>query len=172
MFDAEYPSPRPAANRRLIVRVVAVIAAIPLLGIGAAFCAASLARARMSGNEASAIGSLRAIASAQATFAANNCNGRYAPTLLTLGASGALSPDLGYSGTVEKSGYRVTIAAPPGDAATPELSPDCAGTTSAYTATAIPIEPGTTGRRFFRVDENFQMSEATTSSFADASPVQ
>lgn len=172
MFTAQLPSQSPAANRRLIVRVVAVIAALPLLGIGAAFCAAGLNRARMSGNEASAIGSLRTITSAQATFAAGNCNGRYAPTLPALGASVDMGPDLSYSGTVAKSGYHVTLLAGPIDAPTPALAAECAGTTSAYTATAIPIEPGTTGQRFFRVDEKGIVSEATTSSFADASPLQ
>ncbi len=53
---------------RIVKIVLAVIVGIPLLGITAAFCAAGLQRARNSGEEASAIGSLRSIVSGQANL--------------------------------------------------------------------------------------------------------
>src|SRR5204862_2635531 len=60
------------------------------------------------------IGSLRAVSSAQSTFAASCANGLYAQSLATLGSgpsggSAFISPDLGSSGTVTKSGYSVSM---------------------------------------------------------------
>jgi hypothetical protein len=74
-----------------------------------------LLRARISGNEASAIGSLRAVSSAQSTFAASCANGMYAQGLATLGTgpsggSAFISPDLGAAATATKSGYNVSMA--------------------------------------------------------------
>ena len=60
----------------IVIAIIAVIAALAIPG---------LLRARISGNEASAIGSLRAISSAQSTFAASCANGQYAQGLDTLG---------------------------------------------------------------------------------------
>jgi prepilin-type N-terminal cleavage/methylation domain-containing protein len=64
--------------------VVAIIAAI------AAIATPGLLRARISGNEASAIASLRAIGTAQATFSRSCANGLYAAALdvLSTGPSG------------------------------------------------------------------------------------
>jgi hypothetical protein len=69
----------------------------------------------MSGNEASAIGSLRAVSSAQSTFAASCANGLYASTLDILGSgpsggSAFISPDLGAAATANKSGYIINMA--------------------------------------------------------------
>ena len=80
----------------------------------AAIAVPGLLRARISGNEASAIGSLRAVSSAQSTFAASCANGMYAQSLQTLGSgpsggSAFISPDLGASATVTKSGYTVSM---------------------------------------------------------------
>ena len=71
--------------------VVAVFLVVFLGGVIAAIAVPGLLRARMSGNEASAIGTLRAINSAQAVYA-TQCNG-YAPDLGTLEEVRALSRD-------------------------------------------------------------------------------
>ena len=69
----------------------------------------------MSGNEASAIGSLRAINSGQASFSSSCAAGGYAVDLADLvkapanSSQGFISPDLKSNG-VTKSGYTVTIA--------------------------------------------------------------
>ena len=56
-----------------------------IIGIVAAIAVPGLMRARMSGNEASAIGSLRAVNSAEASYASSCGQGSYAGTLADLG---------------------------------------------------------------------------------------
>ena len=73
-----------------------------IIGIIAAIAVPGLLRARISGNEASAIGSLRAVSSAQSTFAASCGGGGYAEPggarQRPLGGSAFISPDLGARG--------------------------------------------------------------------------
>jgi hypothetical protein len=67
------------------------------------------------GNEASAIGSLRAVTSAQAAFASSCAAGGYVTDLADLnkkpggGSQGFISPDLNHNDVV-KSGYIVSLA--------------------------------------------------------------
>ena len=65
--------------------LIELLIVVAIIGIIAAIAVPGLLRARMSGNEASAIGSLRAVNSAQATYAASCGFGFYAPTLVLLG---------------------------------------------------------------------------------------
>jgi hypothetical protein len=127
--------------------------------------------ARVSGNEASAVASLRAIVSAQMATALE-CNGRYKPSLTALGATGNLSPDLGAADSVEKAGYIITLSPAGDDEAPAGMTPACQDTVAAFTATAVPIEPGTTGQRFFLIDEQGGVKQATSDAFADATPLQ
>ena len=60
----------------VIVAIVALFGGVAMIGIVAAIAIPGLLRARMAGNEASAIGSMRAMSSAQAVFAATH-DGRY-----------------------------------------------------------------------------------------------
>ena len=64
--------------------LIELLIVVAIIGIIAAIAIPGLLRARMSGNEASAIGSLRAINSGQATFASSCGSGNYANTLLGL----------------------------------------------------------------------------------------
>src|SRR5260221_7508503 len=94
--------------------LIELLIVVAIIGIIAAIAVPGLLRARISGNEASAIGSLRAISSAQSTFAASCANGLYAPGLDTLGSgpsggSAFISPDLTQGPTVTKSGYSVSV---------------------------------------------------------------
>jgi type II secretory pathway pseudopilin PulG len=108
------------------------------------------------GNSASAIGSLRSIATAQWQFATTCANGRYATTFPGLGqpvpATGQpfLSPDLTAAEKFEKSGYIFQMAAKPLD----EAPPACNGAAVAegYAATADPVQPGISGHYFFGVN--------------------
>ncbi|MEO7274074.1 MAG: prepilin-type N-terminal cleavage/methylation domain-containing protein, partial [Vicinamibacterales bacterium] len=90
----------------VVVAIIAIISAIAIPG---------LMRGRMSGNEAAAIGSLRAISSAEAAYASATGGGGYAITLATLAAScpgssiGFISPDLKADPSV-KSGYTVSLS--------------------------------------------------------------
>jgi type IV pilus assembly protein PilA len=133
----------------VVVAVVGIIAAIAVPG---------LLRARMSGNEASAIGSLRVVNSAQQTYMTSCGGGFYAMDLTILGdpaPSGApfISPDLSSAVTVEKSGYRLFMEeGSDGLAATRDgCNPSgVAGSLfSSYYASNEPISPGSSGSRWF-----------------------
>src|SRR6476469_1333386 len=88
---------------------------VAIIGIIAAIAVPGLLRARRSGNEASAIGSLRAINSGEASYSSSCAAGGYAIDLADLvkapagSTQGFISPDL-KSNAVVKSGYTVSIA--------------------------------------------------------------
>ena len=132
--------------------LIELLIVVAIIGIIAAIAVPGLLRARISGNEASAIGSLRAISSAQSTFAASCANGLYAQGLDTLGSgpsggSAFISPDLSSGASVLKSGYMVSMT---GTAATGSTA--CNGATglaSGYHAWADPVSTSTGTRYFF-----------------------
>jgi type IV pilus assembly protein PilA len=134
--------------------LIELLIVVAIIGIIAAIAIPGLLRARMAGNEASAIGSLRAVNSAQGAYSAAGTGSPYGGTLPALAtlcpASVApfLSPDLTSGATVEKSGFNVTMA--PGGASAPQ-GQDCTGAAgvSTYYATAIPVTFGTSGNRSF-----------------------
>jgi prepilin-type N-terminal cleavage/methylation domain-containing protein len=92
--------------------LIELLIVVAIIGIISAIAVPGLLRARMSGNEASAIGSLRAINSSQQAYASSCANGYYAPALNNLSApapGGApfISPDL-MGAAPTQSGYNVT----------------------------------------------------------------
>jgi len=136
----------------VVVAIIGVIAAIAMPG---------LLRARMSANEASAIGSLRAINSGQASFSTSCVSGGYAVDLKDLATppsgshQGFISPDLN-TNSIIKSGYEVALAK---DAATGVrdvgTTTACNGTisqpASSFYASAVPRTAGS-GTRSFATD--------------------
>ena len=64
--------------------LIELLIVVAIIGIIAAIAVPGLLRARMSGNEASAIGSLRAINSGQAAYSSSCAGGGYAVTLADL----------------------------------------------------------------------------------------
>ena len=64
--------------------LIELLIVVAIIGIIAAIAVPGLLRARMSGNEASAIGSLRAINSAEAAYSSATGGGGYAITLAVL----------------------------------------------------------------------------------------
>lgn len=134
--------------------LIELLIVVAIIGIIAAIAIPGLMRARMAGNEASAIGSLRAINSSQATFMAScGSNTMYAQTLTQLGTAPTagtdafISPDLGALGdTPTKSGYTVTIEDM--TAAAADTCLEAAGAT-AYYASAVPVLFDSTGGRYF-----------------------
>ena len=146
--------------------LIELLIVVAIIGIIAAIAVPGLLRARISGNEASAIGSLRAVSSAQSTFAASCANGLYAQDLATLGTgpsggSAFISPDLGSAATVTKSGYSVSMT---GSAATGTLQ-SCTGATNlatGYHAWADPVSTST-GTRFFFTNTTGTIWQASAS---------
>ena len=134
--------------------LIELLIVVAIIGIIAAIAVPGLMRARMSGNESSAIGSLRAINSAQSTYASSCAQGNYADSLLSLATPPAanqpafISPDLNADGIL-KSGYNVTVN--DGAAAAAVGVVTCNGTNAfaGYMAFADPQTVGTTGQRFF-----------------------
>jgi len=152
--------------------LIELLIVVAIIGIIAAIAVPGLLRARMSGNEASAIGSLRAINSSQQAYASACANGFYAQGLGQLSiapaAGGApfISPDLGLDamaneiangGSNEKSGYEVTLdGGAMADVSTRVACNDggaiatgIGDLVSAYIAYADPNTPGSSGSRFF-----------------------
>ena len=128
--------------------LIELLIVVAIIGIIAAIAVPGLLRARMSGNEASAIGSLRAINTAQQNYS-QQCQG-FAVTLPELrNAGNFLSPDLTSAAAVAKSGYTVTMAAGAGNAALAAPPAGCTGTGTNYYATAQPLTLNASGSRSF-----------------------
>ena len=141
--------------------LIELLIVVAIIGIIAAIAVPGLLRARMAGNEASAIGSLRAINSAESTFSSSCGQGGYAPTLALLGTPPAvgqqafISPDIATAGsgaTVDKSGYTVAVTA--GGTAVVAGVTSCNGgaaVNAGYGANADPVS-ASTGTRHFATD--------------------
>ena len=141
--------------------LIELLIVVAIIGIIAAIAVPGLLRARMSGNEASAIGSLRAINSGEASYSASCASGGYAIDLADLvkapsgSTQGFISPDLNKNG-VQKSGYTVTLAKDKTNGTADMSATTCnasAGTpASSFFANANPITAGGTGTRYFATD--------------------
>jgi type IV pilus assembly protein PilA len=134
--------------------LIELLLVVMIIGIISAIAVPGLLRARMSGNEASAIGSMRAIHNSQVTYAQTCGGGGYATSLddlatpPTSGGSAFITPDLNANGTV-KAGYTVTIVPGPGAFNVLAAANTCNGTVSqsTYHATATPATAGQSGTR-------------------------
>jgi hypothetical protein len=156
------PPPRTSsAVPIVIVLIVVIFGGVFVLGIIAAIAIPGLLRARMSGNEASAIGTVRAMVSGQAVWASMHA-GRYAqPSCLGDPAScgepqmpSALPADI--ASLRPRSGYDFGFVLRPSsddastDATDPATEPSDPG---GFAYWASPSTPGSTGSRRFCVDE-------------------
>lgn len=133
----------------IVVAIIGVIAAVAVPGV---------LSARRSGNEASAIGSLRAIRNSQQAFSTSCANGFYATTLPQLatppkaGTPPFIGRDLGAAASVVKSAYTIRLArATDGVAGTVVACNATAGAalTTSYYATAVPLSGGSARSRYF-----------------------
>jgi prepilin-type N-terminal cleavage/methylation domain-containing protein len=139
--------------------LIELLIVVAIIGIIAAIAVPGLLRARMAGNEASAIGSMRAINSGEASYSSSCAAGNYAGSLSDLlkvpasGGQGFISPDLRTNG-VTKSGYNVQVQAKTGAVALVSPPTTCNATTpiADYWAKADPVTLNATGTRFFATD--------------------
>jgi type IV pilus assembly protein PilA len=144
--------------------LIELLIVVAIIGIIAAIAVPGLLRARISGNEASAIGSLRAISSAESTFSASCANGLYSPSLTTLGSgpsggSAFISPDLGASASVTKSGYTIGLG---GSNASGASCNSAAQLSSGYHSWADPVS-SSTGTRYFGSNTTGTIWQSTSS---------
>src|SRR5438067_3161604 len=142
--------------------LVELLVAVAIVGIVAAIATPQLLPARAAGTEASAIASLRAIHSGEATYASTCARGGYAQSLADLatppggGTAGFVSPDLAANGVV-KSGYVLNVAAGTIAGVVTASASVCNtpvdDALSSYFAEAHPTIVGTTGLRSFGMDQ-------------------
>jgi len=141
----------------IVVAIISIIAAIAVPG---------LLRARMTGNETSAIASMRITTTSQVAYSASCGNGNYAASYIVLGTpivAGSqpfISADLGLSALPQKSGYNFTLGAGAANAGVQ----DCLArsTNSGYYATAVPMSFGVTGTRSFAVNAGNSVWQSST----------
>ncbi|MFI5089672.1 MAG: prepilin-type N-terminal cleavage/methylation domain-containing protein [Terriglobales bacterium] len=146
----------------IVVAIILIIAAIAI---------PNLLRSRIAANEASAVGSLRTLNTAEITYnmtypsvgfacALNALAPTSGGALATSSAAGLIDANLA-SGT--KSGYTFTVG-------------NCTGTPkSNYQYAAAPVNPGTTGQRYFCTDSSgviqYNASAAITTCGTGTTPI-
>ena len=165
--------------------LIELLIVVAIIGIIAAIAVPGLLRARLSGNEASAIGSVRTISSAQATYSSSCGGGGYAATMAGLntppansvafvpvdlgGAAGTLAPTkAGYTFGVLGEGAQILAQANTCNNATNAMA--------GFVAWGNPTTAGTTGVRRFGVDQTGVMrwdgdSDITTRATYDAAQI-
>ena len=153
--------------------LIELLIVVAIIGIIAAIAVPGLLRARMSGNEASAIGSIRTIASAEATYASSCGGGGYAITMAALAkappnnAPSFVPADLGaaISVAVLKSGYFFVLVDGPMPTQVLAAASTCntavTPSSTQFFASTEPGTPGTTGTRFFATDHSGMIRQDT-----------
>jgi prepilin-type N-terminal cleavage/methylation domain-containing protein len=156
--------------------LIELLIVVAIIGIIAAIAVPGLLRARMSGNEASAIGSLRAINSAQSTYSSSCAQGNYAGALSDLGTppvagqQAFISPDVATSltgATILKSGYNVGLGNAGLMASGVTACNMVANTYPGYTANADPATTST-GTRYFGTDNRGTIFQHTATMAVNA----
>jgi prepilin-type N-terminal cleavage/methylation domain-containing protein len=152
--------------------LIELLIVVAIIGIIAAIAVPGLLRARMSGNEASGIGSMRTLSSAEATYASSCGGGGYATALADLalpptGSTTTFIPaDLAAADVTPKSGYLFTLSDhPDGDAEDVVLAAETcngsgANTRTRFFANGDPLTFGSTGTRHFATDESGQIRQS------------
>jgi len=151
--------------------LIDLIFVIGMIGVLCAIAFPRLMLAKNSAGAAAAIGSLRAISSAQLTFALTCGAGFYAPNLTTLGTPpagspvGFISPTLGTADSVTRGNFIITMQATPFPGAPASCNGVAfGGSGRAFKAAADPAHPQIL--RYFAVNANAQIWEHTASLLA------
>jgi prepilin-type N-terminal cleavage/methylation domain-containing protein len=146
--------------------LIELLIVVAIIGIIAAIAVPGLMRARMSGNEASAIGSLRTINTSMATFASSCGGGGYAEDMNALatvpigGGPTFIPDDLQRADTSDenepKSGYGFLVG-DNGSGTVQAAANTCNTAADSHTeffAAAAPTAHGSTGTRYFGTDHS------------------
>ena len=165
--------------------LIELLIVVAIIGIIAAIAVPGLLRARMSGNEASAIGSIRTIANSEATYASACGGGGYATSLADLGKAPAKGPafipsDLAAAANAQtlKSGYFFSIVDGPAGVAVLAPADTCntaaAASSTEFFASTEPGSPGSTGVRYFATDHSgmIRQGQAVLAKITDGIPLQ
>ncbi|HVA95694.1 MAG TPA: prepilin-type N-terminal cleavage/methylation domain-containing protein [Candidatus Dormibacteraeota bacterium] len=140
----------------IVVAIILIIAAIAI---------PNLMRSKMAANEAAAVEALRTLNSTAVMYSMSY--GSFPHAINDLGpATGSPNPSSAAADLIDsvlatgiKSGYKFSYTV---------ISSDPAGSVLAYSITATPVTPGTTGQRSFYTDQSGTI-RATTSGTADSS---
>jgi prepilin-type N-terminal cleavage/methylation domain-containing protein len=135
----------------IVVAIILIIAAIAI---------PNLLRSRIAANQASAIGSLRIINTAEVTYSSSFGTG-YSSTLVQLGPPAAGAPaDASAAGLIDsvlasgvKSGYSFTYA--------PTLA-DASGKYQGYNLNCGPTQVGTSGTAYYFADQTYVIRGSVT----------
>ena len=139
----------------IVVTIILIIAAIAI---------PNLSKSKIQANETSAVGSLKALTETAILY--SNSYGGFPHALSDLGpAAGGTAASSAAADLIDtvlaggvKAGYRFSYTAG---------AADPAGNVLAYTITATPVSPGTTGQRSFFTDQSGTI-RATANGVADA----
>jgi len=145
----------------IVVAIILIIAAIAI---------PNLLRSRIAANEASAVGSLRTLNTAEVTYNTTYPSVGFACTLTVLGppASGA-SATSATAGLIDsnlaggsKSGYNFSLPASGNN-----CYASAAGINTTYSVGASPVSAGVTGQRYFCSDGSGVIQYSQTGAFTD-----
>lgn len=137
-----------ARKRQAGFSLIELLIVVAIILIIAAIAIPNLLKSKMSANEASAVESLRTLATGETTYAATCPSLGYSATLAELNTGAICQAATGIIDNVlttgTKSGYTFTYT--PGAAA-------ANGTVNSYTVVATPLNVGVTGQRGFFIDQ-------------------
>jgi prepilin-type N-terminal cleavage/methylation domain-containing protein len=146
-------------NKKRGFSLIELLIVVAIILIIAAIAIPNLLRSRIAANEASAVGSLRTLNTAEITYNTTYPNVGFACSLGQLGGSGSGTATSGAAGLIDanlasgvKSGYSFSF-----------LGSSCTGTPApAYSTYAAPVTLGTTGQRYFCSDSSGVIQYGTT----------
>ena len=142
---------------------------VPLAGVVAAIAIPGMLRARMSANEARAIGALRAIRAAQHDYR-QDCGG-YAISLTALAEpTRYLHAELTAANRIAISGYLIAVTSAP-DSTVRDTPEGCRNTVSAYVAEAAPLS-SSSGVRYFALGADGVIYQDLNADMSSRQPIE